>query len=145
MSYTKTFIEDYFYQEKEIYNPVSIKYMIYNLKTKQFRTSNTSSIDETCEYILEILSTELDFTIFISHPIEEEYFFIDLMEPKIIESKIYDYYDFYDVRTSEINIIQEYTIFVDCDSNIYNITITKYSCDKKIDTFEVVSFNNSNK
>ena len=78
MSYTKTFIEDYFYQEKEIYNPVSIKYMIYNLKTKQFRSSNTSSIDETCEYILEILSTELDFTIFISHPIEEEYFFIDL-------------------------------------------------------------------
>ena len=145
MSYTKTFIEDYFYQEKEIYNPVSIKYMIYNLKTKQFRSSNTSSIDETCEYILEILSTELDFTIFISHPIEEEYFFIDLMKPDMIKNKIYDYYDFYDVRISEINIIQEYTIFVDCDSNIYNITITKYSCDKKIDTFEVVTFNKLNK
>ena len=71
--------------------------------------------------------------------------FIDLMKPDMIKNKIYDYYDFYDVRISEINIIQEYTIFVDCDSNIYNITITKYSCDKKIDTFEVVTFNKLNK
>jgi hypothetical protein len=145
MSYIKTFMEDYFHREKEIYNPTPIKYMTYNSKTKKFHSANVLTTNQTFEYTVEVLQTEIDFTIFISHPIEEEYFFIDLMDPYIIESKIYDYYDFYDVRTSEINIIQEYTIFVDCDSNIYNIIITKYSCDKKIDTFEVVSFNKLNK
>ena len=29
MSYIKTFMEDYFYQEKEIYKPITIKYIIH--------------------------------------------------------------------------------------------------------------------
>jgi hypothetical protein len=39
MSYVKTFMEDYFYQEREIYKPIPIKYIIYNLQTHQFRSS----------------------------------------------------------------------------------------------------------
>jgi hypothetical protein len=64
----------------------------------------------------------------------------DLVDCEIAESRIYDYYDFYDIRNNEIDISQEYTIFVDCDSNTFNITITKYSSIKKIDTFEVIYF-----
>jgi len=64
----------------------------------------------------------------------------DLVDCEIAESRIYDYYDFYDIRNNEIDISQEYTIFVVCDSNTFNITITKYSSIKKIDTFEVIYF-----
>ena len=32
MSYIKTFMEDYLRQEKEIYKPIPIKYIIYNSK-----------------------------------------------------------------------------------------------------------------
>jgi hypothetical protein len=144
MSYNKTFMEDYFHREKEIYNPIPIKYMTYNSKTKQFHSTNVLTTNEPFEYTLEVLQTEIDFTIFISHSIEEEYFFIDLMDDDVIESRIYDYYDFYDVRKCEINIIQEYTVFVDCNSYVYNLTITKYSCQKKIDTFEIVHFSKFN-
>jgi hypothetical protein len=144
MSYIKTFMEDYFHQEKETYNPIPIKYMTYNSMTNQFHSANVRTTNQPFEYTVEILKTEVDFTIFISHSIEEEYFFIDLMDDDIIESRIYDYYDFYDVRKCDINIIQEYTIFVDCDLNVYNVTITKYSCQKKIDTFEVVHFSKFN-
>lgn len=142
MSYIKTFMEDYFYQEKEIYKPITIKYIIYNSQTHQFRSSNIPSLNHKYEYFVKVLNTEYEyeFTIFISHPIEVEYFFIELVDCEIAESRIYDYYDFYDVIKNDIDISQEYTVFIDCDSNTFNITTTKYSSVKKIDTFEVIHF-----
>jgi hypothetical protein len=65
----------------------------------------------------------------------------DLVDCKTAESRIYDYYDFYDIKKNEINITQEYTIFIDCYSNVFNVTITTYSSEPKvIDTFEVMHF-----
>lgn len=140
MSYIKTFMEDYLRQEKEIYKPIPIKYLIYNSQTRQFRSSNISSSKQQCEYVVQVLNNKDEFTIFISHPIEAEYFFIELVDCEIAENRIYDYYDFYDIRKNEIDISQEYTVLIDCDSNTFNITTTKYSSTKKIDTFEVIHF-----
>lgn len=140
MSYIKTFMEDYLRQEKEIYKPIPIKYIIYNSHTRQFHSSNISSSKQQCEYVVQVLNNRDEFTIFISHPIEAEYFFIELVDCEIAENRIYDYYDFYDIRKNEIDISQEYTVFIDCDSNTFNITTTKYSSTKKIDTFEVIHF-----
>ena len=64
----------------------------------------------------------------------------DPVDCEIAENRIYDYYDFYDIRKNEIDISQEYTVLIDCDSNTFNITTTKYSSTKKIDTFEVIHF-----
>lgn len=64
----------------------------------------------------------------------------DPVDCEIAECRIYDYYDFYDIRKNEIDISQEYTVLIDCDSNTFNITTTKYSSTKKIDTFEVIHF-----
>jgi hypothetical protein len=141
MSYIKTFMEDYLYQEKEIYKPISIKYIIYDSQTHQFRSSHVKILENKFEYFIEILNTDDIFTIFISHPIDDEYFFIELIDCKTAESRIYDYYDFYDIKKNEINITQEYTIFIDCYSNVFNVTITTYSSEPKvIDTFEVMHF-----
>lgn len=140
MSYIKTFMEDYLRQEKEIYKPIPIKYIIYNSQTRQFHSSNISSSKQQCEYVVQVLNNRDEFTIFISHPIEAEYFFIELVDCEIAENRIYDYYDFYDIRKNEIDISQEYAVFIDCDSNTFNITTTKYSSTKKIDTFEVIHF-----
>lgn len=140
MSYIKTFMEDYFYREKEIYKPVPIKYIIYNSQTHHYRSSNIPSLNQPCEHSIQVLSTEDEFTILISHPIDDEYFFIELMDCEIVEGKIYDYYDFYDVKKNDIDISQEYTSFIDFESNIFNVTTTKYSSNKKIDTFEVIHF-----
>lgn len=140
MSYTKTFMEDYFAQKEEIYKPIQVNYLIYNSQTNYFRSSRTKSFDFTCEQSMEVLSTEKDFIVFMSHPIDEEYSFIEITNNDEIELKIYDYYDFYDVLKDEINIIQEYTVFADCNSEIYNVTITKYSCNKNIDKFQVFHF-----
>jgi hypothetical protein len=142
MSYIKTFMEDYLKQnnKKEIYNPVPIKYIIYNSQTRQFRSSNILALNHQYEYFVKVLNTEDEFTIFISHPIEYEYFFIELVDCEIAESRIYDYYDFYDIKNNDIDITQEYTVFIDCYSNTFNITTTKYSSIKKIDTFEVIYF-----
>lgn len=144
MSYIKTFMEDYLQHNKkeEICKPVPIKYVIYNSYTHHFRSSNVPILNNKFEYLIQVLSTENEFTIFISHPIDDEYFFIELIDHKIAENRIYDYYDFYDIIENEIDISQEYTIFIDCDSNIFNITITKYSSVslKMIDTFEVIHF-----
>ena len=74
MSYIKTFMEDYLRQEKEIYKPIPIKYLIYNSQTRQFRSSNISSSKQQCEYVVQVLNNKDEFTIFISHPIEAEYF-----------------------------------------------------------------------
>ena len=76
MSYIKTFMEDYLKQnnKKEIYNPVPIKYIIYNSQTRQFRSSNIPALNHQYEYFVKVLNTEDEFTIFISHPIEYEYF-----------------------------------------------------------------------
>lgn len=146
MSYTKTFMEDYLdsMKIKDIYKPIPINYLIYNLQTNQFRSSDKPSFNQQFERMVEVLSTEKDFTVFISHPIDEEYFFIDITDSDTTQSRIYDYYDFYDVTKNEITIIQDYTVFIDCNSNVYNATITKYSCEKKIDTFEVVHFSKFN-
>lgn len=140
MSYIKTFMEDYLRQEKEIYKPIPIKYLIYNSQTRQFCSSNISSSKQQYEYVVQVLNNKDEFTIFISHPIEAEYFFIELVDCEIAENRIYDYYDFYDIRKNEIDISQEYTVLIDCDSNTFNITTTKYSSIKKIDTFEVIHF-----
>lgn len=64
----------------------------------------------------------------------------DPVDCEIAESRIYDYYDFYDIKNNDIDITQEYTVFIDFYSNIFNITTTKYSSIKKIDTFEVIYF-----
>lgn len=140
MSYIKTFMEDYLRQEKEIYKPIPIKYLIYNSQTQQFRSSNISSSKQHCEYVVQVLNNKDEFTIFISHPIEAEYFFIELVDCETAEGRIYDYYDFYDIVKNEIDISQEYTVFIDCNSNTFNITTTKYSSVKKLDTFEVIHF-----
>lgn len=142
MSYAKTFIEDYLRQneEIEIYNPIPIKYIIYNSQTCQFYSANIPILNNQFEYLVRVLTTECEFTIFISHPIDSEYFFIELIDCEIAENRIYDYFDFYDIRKNEIDINQEYTIFIDCNSNVFNTTITKYSSNKKIDTFEVIHF-----
>jgi hypothetical protein len=140
MSYIKTFMEDYLYQEKEIYKPIPIKYIIYDSQTHQFRSSHVKILENKFEHFVEILNTDDVFTIFISHPIDDEYFFIELLDCETAESRIYDYYDFYDIRKNEIDISQEYTVLIDCDSNTFNITTTKYSSTKKIDTFEVIHF-----
>lgn len=140
MSYAKTFMSDYLYNPQEIYQPIAIKYIIYNLETNKFRSSNISTLYEF-EYSVEILITEDNFTIFMSHPIEKEYFFIELaVSNDEIEEKIYDYYEFYDLKKSEIDISQEYSVFIDCDLNIFNITTTKFSSNKNIDTFHIVHF-----
>lgn len=139
MSYIKTFMEDYLSKNIEIYRPISMKYIIYNLKTKQFRSSNNSSVKEY-EYLIETLCNQDIFTIFISHAIDEEYFFIELTNDKDCEEKIYDYYGFYDIEKNKIDISQEYSVFIDCDTKIFNVTTTKFSSNKKIDSFEVVHF-----
>ena len=56
MSYIKTFMEDYLRQEKEIYKPIPIKYLIYNSQTRQFRSSNISSSKQQCEYVVQVLN-----------------------------------------------------------------------------------------
>jgi hypothetical protein len=140
MSYIKTFMENYFYQEKEIYKPVPIKYIIYNSQTHNYHSSDVPSSNEKYEYSIPVLRTEDEFTILISHSIDDECFFIELMNCEIVEGKIYDYYDFYYIEKNDIDISQEYTIFIDCESNIFNVTITKYYSNKKIDTFEVIHF-----
>lgn len=71
MSYVKTFMEDYLRQEKFT---IPIKYIIYNSQTRQFRSSNISSSKQQCEYVVQVLNNEDEFTIFISHPIDDEYF-----------------------------------------------------------------------
>ena len=139
MSYAKTFMEDYLEYKQIVYKPIPINYIIYNTKTKKFRSNKMPSSDNE-EHTIEILDNEINFTIFISHPIEEEYFFIELMDNDTIENRIYDYYDFYDIRKSEITIVQDYSVFIDFQFNVYNITTTKYSSEKKLDTFEVVHF-----
>ena len=65
---------------------------------------------------------------------------MDLILPEVAVRRIYDYYEFYDVTKSEIDISQEYTIFIDCESKGFNVTVTKYSCKKPIDKFEVIHF-----
>jgi hypothetical protein len=140
MSYVKTLMEDYFHHEKEIYKPVSMKYIIYNLQNNQFRSANIPILDKQFEYLIEVLSNKDEFTIFISHSIDAEYFFIELMDCQIVEDKIYDYYDFYDVNKNDIDISQEYTVFIDCNSNVFNVTTTKYLSNKKLDTFEILHF-----
>jgi hypothetical protein len=76
MSYIKTFMEDYLKQndKKEIYNLVSIKYIIYNSQTRQFHSSNIPELNHQYEYFVKVLNTEDKFTIFISHSVEDEYF-----------------------------------------------------------------------
>jgi tRNA G10 N-methylase Trm11 len=142
MSYIKTFIEDYFREnEREIYNPIPIKYIIYNSQTHQFHSSSIPSINKQYEYSIEVLSSKDEFTIFISHPIDDEYFFIESIDCEIAEGRIYDYYDFYDIVKNDIDISQEYTTLIDYNSmGMFNVTITKYSTKKKIDTFEVIHF-----
>lgn len=140
MSYVKTFMEDYLCNKSvETYCPVPIKYIIYNLKTNQFRSSNNSSVNEH-EHSIETLCDQDNFTIFISHAIDEEYFFIESTNKENCEEKIYDYYGFYDVEKNKIDISQEYSVFIDCESKVFNITTTKFSSNKKIDSFEVVHF-----
>ena len=142
MSCVKTFITDYLEKNEEIYIPTPIKYIIYNSQTNQFYSTKMQTILEIDEHLIETSIEKKNFTIFISHPNDEEYLFIecDIDNP---EEKIYDYYDFYDIRQNELNIIQEYSIFIDCESNVFDITRTKYSSHKKIDSFEVIYFNNS--
>lgn len=140
MSYVKTFIEDYLFNKTtETYCPVPIKYIIYNLKTKQFSSSNSLSTNEN-EYSIETLCDQDNFTIFISHAIEKEYFFIESTNKENCEEKIYDYYGFYDVEKNKIDISQEYSVFIDCEMKVFNITTTKFSSNKNIDSFEVVHF-----
>jgi len=139
MSYVKSFMKDYLFKGGEMYDVHSIKYVIYNLKTKKYYSSNVASLNDCNEYSMEVFDDKI-FTIFIANSIDEGNLFIDLILPEVAERRIYDYYDFYDVTKSEIDITQEYTIFIDCESKGFNVTITKYSSKKPIDTFEVIHF-----
>ena len=142
MSYVKTFIEDYSFKSNKHYDECFIKYIIYNLKTKKYYSSNIPSLNSYNEYSMEVFDDKI-FTIFIANSIDEGNLFIDLILPEVAELRIYDYYDFYDVTKTEIDITQEYTIFIDCESKGFNVTITKYSSKKPIDTFEVIHFSRS--
>ena len=146
MSYAKNFINDYFRNPEEIYKPTPINYLIYNVHSGKFRSSNIPIFNHECEHLIETLATDNEFTIFISHSIDTEYLFVELTTLKISEERIYDYYNFYDISQDEIDIVQEYSVFIDCSSNVYNITTTKYSSakNKNIDSFEIVHFSEEN-
>jgi hypothetical protein len=98
MAYAKTFIEDYLRNGCKVYKSIPTKYIIYNSNTREFRSSFSDNL-ELYEHSVEILSSEDNFTMFISHPIEKEYFFMGM---NISEEKIYDYYDFYDITPLDI-------------------------------------------
>lgn len=142
MSYVKSFMKDYLFKGNEMYDNYSTKYVIYNSKTKKYYSSNVPSLDDYNEYSMEVYDDRI-FSIFVADSIDECNSFVDLILPEVAERRIYDYYDFYDVTKSEIDISQEYTIFIDCESKGFNVTITKYSSKKQIDTFEVIHFSRS--
>lgn len=138
MAYAKTFIQDYL-NAQETFSPPSINYIIYNLKNKKFRSSTIPNIHEN-DHLVQILSTDEEFIIFISHPKDDEYFFIELATDENCEDRIYEYYNFYDIEKNEIEISQEYCIFTDCNGNLFNITSTKFATNKNIDSFNIVHF-----
>lgn len=142
MSYVKSFMKDYLFKGNEMYDNYSTKYVIYNSKTKKYYSSNVLSLDDYNEYSMEVYDDRI-FSIFVANSIDEGNSFVDLILPEVAERRIYDYYDFYDVTKSEIDISQEYTIFIDCESKGFNVTITKYSSKKQIDMFEVIHFSRS--
>jgi hypothetical protein len=140
MAYAKTFIEDYLRNGCKVYKSIPTKYIIYNSNTREFRSSFSDNL-ELYEHSVKILSSEDNFTMFISHPIEKEYFFMGM---NVSEEKIYDYYDFYDIEKNEIEIVQDYSVFIDCDLELFNITTTRYFVNSRIDSFDIVHFRKEN-
>ena len=140
--------------ETPSYEPPSIVYLVYDTKKHIFKPKlRTNYLDVTDKHIVEIFSQEYSFSVLtIYSPIEEQHHVkLISIENDKIESKIYQYYDFYDISTDNIIVCQNYSTQI-IDDNLYYVKMTSYRPNFKsnnldrftLDSFVIYEFSLSN-